>query len=70
MFWYVILTGPKDGLNHYVFPLAISLAKGENLVLASSYLGSLYAHLDECVGNVVKPMGRYNVVTHVDTCFL
>lgn len=32
-------------------------------MLALIYLGSLYAMLDECVGNVVQSVGRYNVVT-------
>lgn len=31
------------------------------------YLGSLYYRLDECVGNIVKSVGHYHVVTHADT---
>lgn len=31
LLWFVLPNGPKDGLNAYVFPLAILLAKGEDL---------------------------------------
>lgn len=31
------------------FPLAIKLAKGERLALASIFLGSFFYRLDECV---------------------
>lgn len=34
------------------------------------YFRSLYARLDECVGNMVWSVRRYNVVTHVKSCFL
>lgn len=54
--------GPEDGLNGFVFPLPILLAK--RLVLAPLYLGSLYYRLDECVNNVVRSVWRYDVVTH------
>lgn len=67
--WFVLPRSLEDGLNSYVFPLAILLAKGENLPLASLYLGSLYARL-MCLGNVTRLMGRYDVVTHVDFSFL
>lgn len=42
----------------------------EKLVLALLYLGLLFGHLDECVGNVVFFMTRYDFVTQVDSCFL
>lgn len=67
--WYVLPSGPEDGLNPYVFPLAIRLAKGERLALASIYFGSLFYRLDECIKNIVKSIGRYHVVTHA-TAFL
>lgn len=43
--WFVLPSGPEDGLNSYVFLLAILLAKGEKLALAMIYLGSLYTRL-------------------------
>lgn len=46
----------NDGLNSYVF-LPILLAKGERLALPSIFLGSLYAHLDECVSNITRSLG-------------
>lgn len=42
-------SGPEDGINHYIFPLAIRLARGEKLALAPVFLGSLSYRLDECV---------------------
>lgn len=47
--WYVLLSGPEDGINSYIFPLAIRLAKGKSLALAPIFLGSLYYRLDECL---------------------
>lgn len=49
---------PENGLNPFIFPLAILLVKGKKLALARLYLGLLYAHMDECVSNVVCSMGR------------
>lgn len=43
---------------------------GEKLPLAPLYLGSLYAPLNECVGNSNCSVDKYDVVTHVDTNFL
>lgn len=28
---FILLNGPKDGINPYVFPLAVCLAKGKRL---------------------------------------
>lgn len=56
---------PANGHNPYVFPLAILLAKGEKLAVASMYLESLYSQLDEWVVDVIPFMGRYEVVTRV-----
>lgn len=36
----------------------------------ASLPGSLFFRLDECVKNIVKSVGWYNVVTHADTAFL
>lgn len=43
------LSGPKDGLNSYVFEVTILVVKGSRLALLPIYLGTLYACLDECV---------------------
>lgn len=40
--WFVLPSEPEGGLNSYMFPLAILLAKGERLALAPIYLGSLF----------------------------
>lgn len=39
--WFIIPSGPGDGLSGYVLPLVILLEKGEKLTLAPLYLGSL-----------------------------
>lgn len=46
LLWYVLLSGPVDGLHQYVFPLSIQIAKGVRFALSPLYLGSLYAQLD------------------------
>lgn len=63
-------SGLKDGLNSFVIPLAMLLAKGEKLALGSLYLGSLCPRLDECVENVIRYVGRYDVVTYIDSNLL
>lgn len=68
--WYVLPSGPKDGMNPYVFPLAVRLAKGEKLALAPVFLGSLFFNLDECGQNLVKSIGWYTVVSYANTSFL
>lgn len=52
--WYKLLSQPEDRLNPYFFPLSILIRKGIQFVLAPLYLGSLYAWLDECIGNTVE----------------
>lgn len=47
-----------------------SLSKVETLALAPLYLRLLFFRLDECTNNIVKPVGRYHVVTHADTALL
>lgn len=32
--------------------------------MAQTFLSSLYACLDECVGNIARSLGRYNISTH------
>lgn len=55
-----VLVCPSEG--------AILLEKGQKVVFTPLYLGSLFAQLDECL-NVIRSMGRYDVVTHVDSAF-
>lgn len=72
-FWlsrYVLPSGPEDGINAYVFPLAVRLARGKKLSLGPLYLGLLYARVDECVRNITSSMGGYDVFTHVDSAFI
>lgn len=53
--WYVLPSGHEDGINPYVFPIAIRLTKGT--CFGAYFLGSLLYRLDECVQNQLKPMG-------------
>lgn len=50
--WFIFSSGPDDGLTDCVLLLAISLTNGKRLALAVVFLGYLYAHLEECLGNV------------------
>lgn len=68
--YFVFPSSPKDGINSFVFPLVVLLSKGNRLVLALLYLGSLYAQLDECLKGVLRSVGRYDVVTYVEASFL
>lgn len=56
-------------VNHYVFPLAILITKGIQFALASLYLGSPVCTFGECTCNIIRAVGRYGVVTHVDLSF-
>lgn len=40
--WYILLSGPDNGLNLFIFLLAIQIAKGSKLALPPLYLGCLY----------------------------
>lgn len=53
-----------------IFSMALSLAQWKRLALASWYLGSLYARFDECSRKITRPIGRYDVVSYVDSNFL
>lgn len=55
--------GSKDGINPFVFQMAILLEKGERLALEHLYLNLLYAILDECVNGIISSVGRYDVMT-------
>lgn len=63
-------SGLEDGINSYVFPLVIRLAKGEKVALAPIFLGSLFYRLDECVQSLVRSMGRYTVASYTQTAVL
>lgn len=39
-------------------------------MLGPSYLGALYAQLDERVRNAIQSVGRHDVVTYIDANFL
>lgn len=69
LFWFLLLSEPEDGLNSYVFPLAI-LVKAERLAQASNYLVSLFTRLDEWVTDDVRSLCLYNLVTHTNASFL
>lgn len=68
--WFVFLSGLEDGINLFIFLMAIILVKEERLGLTPIYFGSLYSNLDECMANVVRSIGTYDMVTHTDTIFL
>lgn len=70
LFWFLLLSEPEDGLNSYVFPLAILLVKGERLAQASNYLVSLFTRLDEWATDIVRSLRLYNLVTHANTSVL
>lgn len=55
--WYVFASGPEDGLNHYVFFLAVILGRGQKLALAPIILGSLFCRLDDLHREFVKVDG-------------
>lgn len=68
--WYVMPRSMEDGLNPYVFSLAIQDHERKKLTLASLYLGYLYTQFDEFLANVLQSTRRYNAITHFDSCFL
>lgn len=51
----------KDGLNAYVFLLAVLHAKGEGLALAPIYLVSLFSNPGEFVRNTVRLMDMWSL---------
>lgn len=42
----------------------------KRLALRPWYLGSFYAHLDECSNNITWSLGQYNVMNYADVNFL
>lgn len=51
-------------------PLSHPSHKRVQLALAPLYLGSFYARLDECIGNIVPVVGHCDEVTRADSSFL
>lgn len=68
--WHVLLSGPEDGINAYVFPIAIRLARGEKVALTPIFLGSLFYRLYECVHNLISSMGCHTMALYAQTAFL
>lgn len=62
---YVLSSGLEDGLKQYDFPLEIQIAKDVkfSLVLRIIILDAGWVHRQ-------YHLGRYNLVTHADSCFL
>lgn len=52
-----------------VFPFVARLARADKLALVLIYLGSLFYHLEECVNNVSRSIGRLFIVNNIDTSF-
>lgn len=67
---YILLSGPKDDINVYVFPLVVCIAGGKRLSLGPLYLRLMYATLDECMKNIIASVGPYGIVTLVNSAFL
>lgn len=67
---FIFFSRPGENLNNYFFPLTVLLEKGGKVGLAPIYLGSLYARFDECVANVARSLGRYDVVSFMDSVYL
>lgn len=64
------MSGTEDGIKAYVFLMATHVAKVKKFALGPLFLGSWYAKLDEYANKNMHLMGRYDVVTHIDICFL
>ncbi|KAG5531709.1 hypothetical protein RHGRI_026361 [Rhododendron griersonianum] len=67
--FFVIPDFPYEGPNHTVFPLAVSLARGDFVPLGPLFLGSLFHHLDQVHTDAERSMGRYDMVSVVHTQF-
>lgn len=46
------------------------MARGEKVVLAPIFLGSLFYRLDEYVQSLVRSVRRYTVASYAQTAFL
>lgn len=61
---------PDDGLNPFVFPVAVLLAQKKPIALRLWFRGSLFARLDECGRHIAPSIGRYNVICYAEVKFL
>ncbi|KAF7134869.1 hypothetical protein RHSIM_Rhsim08G0147800 [Rhododendron simsii] len=68
--FFVIPEFPYEGPNYTVFPLAVSLARGDFVPLGPLFLGSLFHRLDQVHADTERSMGRYDMVSVVHTQFL
>ncbi|KAG5542165.1 hypothetical protein RHGRI_021881 [Rhododendron griersonianum] len=68
--FFVIPDFPFEGPNQTVFPLAVSLARGDFVPLGPLFLGSLFHRLDQVHSDTERSMGRYDLVSVVHTQFL
>ncbi|KAG5557745.1 hypothetical protein RHGRI_007862 [Rhododendron griersonianum] len=67
---FVIPDFPYEGPNHTVFPLAVSLARGDFVPLGPLFLGSLFHRLDQVHADTERSLGHYDMVSVVHTQFL
>ncbi|KAE9445482.1 hypothetical protein C3L33_22621, partial [Rhododendron williamsianum] len=68
--FFVIPDFPYEGPNHTVFPLAVSLTRGDFVPLGPLFLGSLFHRLDQVHADTERSLGRYDMVSVVHTQFL
>ncbi|KAF7116967.1 hypothetical protein RHSIM_RhsimUnG0008800 [Rhododendron simsii] len=68
--FFVIPEFPYEGPNYTVFPLAVSLARGDFVPLGPLFLGSLFHRLDQVHADTERSIGRYDMVSVVHTQFL
>lgn len=66
----MFLSPSEDNLHSLVFAMATLLAQRKQVVLGALFLGSLFSRLDECAHNMVRSVGRYDVVSYVEANFL
>lgn len=63
--FFVISDFPYEGPIHTVFPLAVSLVKGEFVPLGLLFLGSLFNRLDHVHTDMERSMGHYDIISVV-----
>lgn len=68
--YFVFPSPPDDGLNPFMFRMAVLLAQKKPVALGPWFLGSLYKSLDECGRNITRSVGRFDVVCYVEANFL
>ncbi|XP_058189259.1 uncharacterized protein LOC131306848 [Rhododendron vialii] len=70
LFFFVIPDFPYEGPNYTVFPLAVSLARGNFVPLGPIFLGSLFHRLDQVHTDSERSMRCYDMVLVVHSQFL